>query len=137
MFSPAVICDPYGTISNGRINGAEHGYNKTLIVQCAPGYYLEGAATLRCSGEGTWMGDVDDSPLCIGKFSTIHVHLYDNRGIFFSKRLVCRYYYLEGASTLPCSGDGTWVGDVDESPLHIGKIGFMHKPSMKKDGTCM
>ena len=62
----AIRCSAPIAPTNGRIMGYSYNYGDNVTVECGPGLYLQGSGILSCTREATWVGNQDDSPICIG-----------------------------------------------------------------------
>ena len=63
----AIRCGAPTAPTNGRVVGYSYNYEDNVTVECGPGFYLEGSHLLSCTRDGIWVGNMDDSPICVGK----------------------------------------------------------------------
>ncbi len=61
-----ISCGTPPAPTNGRIIGYSFAYQDNVTVQCGPGHYLHGSHMLTCKRDGSWAGNVEDSPICVG-----------------------------------------------------------------------
>ncbi|XP_072543610.1 sushi, von Willebrand factor type A, EGF and pentraxin domain-containing protein 1 isoform X2 [Salminus brasiliensis] len=62
-----VTCDPPEDISHGFLNGSSFNFDDLVEYVCFPGYEITGSPVLRCTAEGTWLGEVPQCRPCVCK----------------------------------------------------------------------
>uniref|UniRef100_A0A8B9JCB5 Sushi, von Willebrand factor type A, EGF and pentraxin domain-containing protein 1 n=1 Tax=Astyanax mexicanus TaxID=7994 RepID=A0A8B9JCB5_ASTMX len=60
-----VTCDPPEDISHGFLNGSSFNFDDLVEYICFPGYEIAGSPILRCTADGTWIGEVPQCRPCM------------------------------------------------------------------------
>ncbi|XP_072107222.1 CUB and sushi domain-containing protein 1a [Mobula birostris] len=125
-----IDCGDPGALANSIHLGNDFTYNKTVIYQCNPGFWMETASssTLRCMKNGSWN---QTKPACKVITCTQPPRVLHGRvqGSDFRWGSSISYtcsegYQLSLPAILTCEGNGIWRGEVPQClPIFCGDPG--------------
>ncbi|XP_051569429.1 E-selectin-like isoform X2 [Myxocyprinus asiaticus] len=110
----AVKC-PDIVITNGQVTSQAVEFNTVVQITCSPGFKLNGAQTIRCGADGSWIPSVPTCepvkcpPIIVANGQVGSPAVAFNALV----RITCSPgFKLNGAQTIRCGADGSWTPNV-------------------------